>query len=252
MTVLLSHFRFFLEATNNLSLMKKSGFLIAIFTLLFWVNINSLKAQSSFSFPDTLFVFNKTTDFGVLHWYLEIINEANLDTTLRWKAHFNQTLPKNWDISFDDQTTFQGKVNHLDSADFNLYSNQEFPQKLVIGNKHNNVASSNDTVRFDIYYPSEPSNVKSIYFVFNITSGGFLNITSSNKTKPAIYPNPCSSTLFLKNFKTNESIDILNASGKVVRTFSLLHNINSVQVDNLDPGLYFLRQGSLLLPFVKQ
>jgi len=233
--------------------MKKSTLFPTSLTLFFLVTINSLYAQASFNFTDTLFVFNKTTDFGVLHWYLEILNGSNVDSTLRWKVHFNDKLPKAWDITFDDQTTFHGKVNHLDSADFALYSNLEFPQKLIIGNNHNNVASSNDTVRFDIYYPSKPDNRKSIYFVFNITNRGPLDITSSNKIiTPKIYPNPCSSVLILHNFNTQEPVQIINTYGKVIQHIKVLEQKSVVQMGNLSPGFYFVKQNNLLLPVVKQ
>lgn len=140
---------------------------ICIFFLLF-LGFNS-NAQA-FSFDDTVTVLVKTTDESPAHWYIEIINEVLLDTTLRWKVSFDPNIPPQWVITFDDQNDFYNPVNDGDSADFLLYALPFVPQKLIIGAVLNNTAGT-ASVYFDVYDPADPSFVQTIEYRFVISMG---------------------------------------------------------------------------------
>lgn len=227
----------------------KKILLISVLSLQFYC----IRAQESFSFIDTIFVFNKSTDYETLHWYIEIFNNQNVDTTLRWKANFSSDFPKAWDINFDDQNNFYSNIKHNDSADFTLFANNTFPQKLIIGNAHNQYASTGDTLRFDIYHPNNPSNFKSIYFVFNITSaGGSLSINNSQvKPSLSVYPNPITNLLNLEHFEGG-IITIFNNQGALIKEVLLPKNTTQISLDELTPGYYIIKYKDSVLPIIKK
>lgn len=142
----------------------KSIFLIVTICLTTLVT----RAQN-FHFVNHEFTLNKTTDQSPAHWYLEIYNDAGVDTNLRWKAHFD-FIPTQWVIHFDDQSNHFTNVQNLDSADFVLQSGLPFPQKLIIGAETNNTIGFG-SVLFEIYDPFTPTNRDTIIFNFNITQG---------------------------------------------------------------------------------
>jgi hypothetical protein len=154
--------------------------LIVFFALL----CTSINAQI-FHFDTHTAVLVKTTDQSPAHWYLEIFNDVGLDTTLRWKAHFDN-VPSQWTITFEDQTMFHSNVQDGDSADFAFPVTGTFPQKLIIGAFTNNTPDD-ATVYFEIYDPYNPSYRDTIGYVFHISQGtnslidlqqeGILNLT---------------------------------------------------------------------------
>ncbi len=125
-------------------------------------------AQSQvFHFEDTSFTLIKTTNQSPAHWYIEIFSDVNVDTTLRWKARFNH-VPSEWEINFDTQTHYEDTVVHGDSADFILWPDPAFPQKLIIGAKLNGTPA-NCSVLFDVYSPEDPSQFQTIVFNFIVS-----------------------------------------------------------------------------------
>lgn len=147
-----------------------SEMLFRTFSLLFIVASLAVNAQNAFFLKDSVIRLYKDTDASPVHWYAEIINKTNVDTNLRWKAVFSPTWPSSWELSFDDQNNFHSQVGHLDSADFTLFGNTSFTQKLIIGNKLNNVTGV-DSVDFLIYHPAQPENAVIQRFVFYIDEG---------------------------------------------------------------------------------
>ncbi len=139
--------------------------LLSIF-LIFLANFS--KAQT-FSFVNNSTTLIKTTDQSPAHWYIEIVNDLNIDTALRWKSIF-EDVPTQWQITFDDQTTFHTDVNHGDSADFALPISGTFPQKLIIGAMLNNTPAS-ATIHFEVYDPFAPSVKDTISFIFYVSQG---------------------------------------------------------------------------------
>lgn len=135
--------------------------------LLSFVAISSSLSQL-FSLSDSSYTFVKNTSQSPIHWYVEINNLAGVDTTLRWKAHFNH-VPAEWMVNFDTQTLLTSPVQHLDSADFTLLGNSNPPQKLIIGvDLQNKVA--NGSIVFDLYDPSNYGDSVQLTFDFQITA----------------------------------------------------------------------------------
>jgi hypothetical protein len=192
---------------------------ICIALLLLFYTKSSI-GQNSFSIPDSVFVFNKTTNHGIVHFYIEIINDLNIDTTLRWKVHFSDSFPTNWVVEIDDQNNSYDTIMEGDSADFTLYTNLAFPQKMIIGNDHNQVASVNDTVRFDIYHPENPANYRSMYFVFNIVEPEPASIRNKSNTNFMVFPNPAVGLLHC-NDQNITDLKLFEAAKKKLKNWKL-------------------------------
>lgn len=131
--------------------------------------VGSFSFGQIFHFDTQTAVLIKTTNETPAHWYLEIFNDVGVDTTLRWKAHFDN-VPAEWHIMFEDQTSYHQGVLDGDSADFALPITGIFPQKLIIG-AHTNNTPDDATIYFEIYDPHNPSYKDTIGFVFHISQG---------------------------------------------------------------------------------
>lgn len=151
----------------NREFFSKKNLLILI---LFIYAFNWQTTAQVFHIQDTGAVLVKTTDQSPAHWYIEIINDVGVDTTLRWVAHFNN-IPNEWVINFDDQNTNTEPVNDLDSADFVLHPWIEFPQKLIIGAMLNN-KPGHGIIYFDIFDPANRQNLQIISYEFIVSSAG--------------------------------------------------------------------------------
>ena len=145
-----------------------------------FILVATLSFGQSFHFVDTTTTLVKTTDQSPAHWYIEVYNDVQVDTLLRWKASFSN-IPAAWQISFDDQSNYYTNVLDGDSADFVLLTGLSFPQKLIIGGTLNGTPGVG-SVYFDIYDPVNPTNVQRIEYHFVITqwSASIIEITSDN------------------------------------------------------------------------
>ena len=151
-----------------------------IFTLSFLGHFIFVSAQC-FYFEDTVTYIENTTDASPIHWYLEVYNNVNKDTTLRWKVN-TITTPQNWVITFDDQNSFHSNIQVNDSSDFTLFEGLSFPQKLIIGAFVNNTPGSG-VVSIDVFDPSNDSNLTNIQYYFTVTTPTTSISTISNPAK---------------------------------------------------------------------
>lgn len=121
-----------------------------------------------FHIPDTSALLVKTTSQSPAHWYIEVVSDIAVDTSLRWKAIHYDNVPVEWQISIDDQTTFHANVQVGDSGDFNLLANQPFATKLIIGAMLNGTPG-HGICYFDVYDPDNLAVVQAISYEFIVT-----------------------------------------------------------------------------------
>lgn len=121
-----------------------------------------------FTVPNPSTTLIKNTNQSPAHWYIEIVSNIQVDTSLRWIAHFDH-IPAAWGINFDDGTTAHPVVNDLDSADFILAPTTQFPLKLIIGAMLNNTPG-NGVVSFDIFDPDNRTEMQTIFYEFIVTT----------------------------------------------------------------------------------
>lgn len=179
-----------------------------VFALLFVVlGCGAVKAQA-FHVVDTSAVLIKNTNQSPAHWYIEVITDSNVDTNLRWKAHF-ANIPAAWGINFDDQDNYYPVVLDGDSADFTLFANLGYPQKLIIGAMLNNTPG-NGIAYFDVYDPDAPGFVQTISYEFIISAAGLDELLAS---APVTMLN---NVLYLNDGKIG-SIQIYDQQGKCLK-----------------------------------
>ena len=177
-----------------------------------------------FHIPDTSALLVKTTSQSPAHWYIEVVSDIAVDTSLRWKATHYDNVPVEWQISIDDQTTFHPNVQVGDSGDFNLPANQPFATKLIIGAMLNGTPG-HGICYFDVYDPDNLAVVQAISYEFIITpsTNGIadLNDDSFLEWKDEV--------LRVKNGREAE-FEVYDLAGKMVLKNKL---INQLVVSNL-------------------
>lgn len=140
------------------------------FVYIFSLLIVSYSNAQVFHVDDSSAVLIKTTNQSPAHWYVEVISDVAVDTTLRWKSTFSN-IPTAWNINFDTQSTNHPIIHDGDSSDFTLLTGLDFPQKLIIGAMLNNTPG-HGIVYFDIYNPLTPADVQTISFEFIVSALG--------------------------------------------------------------------------------
>lgn len=149
----------------------------------------------------------KNTDQSPAHWYIEIITDVQIDTTLRWKAIFGG-IPSAWQISMDDQTNYTTNIQDGDSSDFILYAGLPYYQKLIIGATLNDQPGTG-SVYFKVYDPELPTYSDTIEFVFIISAVGLVELVSAGII------NYANNTISLENgLKT--TLKVFDLSGKLI------------------------------------
>lgn len=136
-----------------------------ILFILFQMFLTTARSQS-FHFDNKETILDLSISQSPAHWYINIYPNQTNDVNLRWKTYFT-TIPNQWNILFDDQTTLHDTIHDLDSADFVLFGQPDVVQKLIIGAQLNGTAG-NGTVSFIIYNPQVADDKDTIHFHFNI------------------------------------------------------------------------------------
>lgn len=189
-----------------------------------------------FYFQDTETTLIKTTNQSPAHWYIEIFSNLDEDKTLRWKTFFDH-IPEEWTITFNDQTTNYSDVNDGDSSDFTLFSDQEFPQKLIIGAILNDTPGSG-TVSFEVYAPDALADRDTIHFHF-IISQGSLGVETISFYEQFHLENDVISPV---NGNTAD-FSVFDETG---RELLREEKVNELDISGLPDGLFFIhiRQGN--------
>jgi len=116
-------------------------------------------------FHDSVIPLNKSTDFGVVHWYTNIENTTSDTIALKW-VHSRTQCPEAWVVSWDDKTNYNTNLQAGDSAVFALLPNQV--NKCIIGVQHNGYAGFG-RFTFDFSGPNAVSGT--VHFDVTISKG---------------------------------------------------------------------------------
>ncbi len=136
--------------------------------LLSFIAFSSISFAQNFHVVDDSTALIKSTDQTPAHWYIEVFNDVEPDSLLlRWKAH-TTNVPSIWQIDLDDQDNYTTNIQDGDTTDFYLHAGLAFTQKLIIGVTLNNTPGVG-SIYFDLYEPSNPSNVVTITYHMIVT-----------------------------------------------------------------------------------
>jgi len=56
-----------------------------------------------------------------------------------------------------------------------------------------------------------------------------------------VYPNPWNDRLYINNLDEFETVSVINLQGRIIATSKIVPLLNQVAVENINPGLYFIR-----------
>jgi hypothetical protein len=56
-----------------------------------------------------------------------------------------------------------------------------------------------------------------------------------------LYPNPCYNNVFIQSAQIGSTLEVFDATGKLVISTQLLETNNEVRLDSLSDGLYFFK-----------
>lgn len=79
-----------------------------------------------------------------------------------------------------------------------------------------------------------------------------LSTETVEKKEVTIFPNPTSGKLVIRNIPENTILTITNMLGVVVRKLNTLHGNNTIDISNLDNGIYFISSTDQKNHFVKK
>lgn len=201
---------------------------------IFFVFSSVLFGQTDYLVQNPFVNLIKTTDYGVMHEYIQINNLSGQEFDMRWICEIpnKSGCPAGWDIILNDPDTTTDPLNHNDSSDFVLQTD-DYYNKLIIGVTHNGVLGSCN-INFRIFPLQDPSNVTLAGFNVGVTQGtgvGVNELTITSKDN-IVYPNP-SAGLFYIN-KEVISGSVFNLLGeKVIEV-----NSNKIDLSNYENGVY--------------
>lgn len=187
-----------------------------------------------FHFNEHSTTLSKTTDQSPAHWYIEIFTDISVDSTLRWKAFF-QSIPNEWQISLDDQTTYTTNIEDGDSADFTLFSGLPYAQKLIIG------ATLNDqpgigSVFFDIFDPEFPEHRDTIEFHFIVSAVGLNELVNARIVT-------VENSIIRKATEEIASLQVVDLSGRKIVDLADFHSFDCSSLPPSEVLLITIQQG---------
>lgn len=119
-----------------------------------------------------------------------------------------------------------------------------------------------DGLIFEFYRGTivDGSNSENYYFTYNENSNGknlivsrtngdkifytteLLGTAETSKSKISVYPNPATDIIKIENLKPNSSLELIDNSGKLVKTISNSKSTKTeVNIKNLPSGVYYLK-----------
>jgi len=88
----------------------------------------------------------------------------------------------------------------------------------------------------------------------NILVDTTTSINNYNEADFKIYPNPATNNLQLSinNFQLVETIQILDITGKIIKQAKIKSLESTIEIDDLDNGIYFIKIGTSIKKFIKE
>lgn len=79
-----------------------------------------------------------------------------------------------------------------------------------------------------------------------------LGITENPVTALAVYPNPTSGLVYISNVSAKTNVEVINALGTLVSKKTITANDNTIDLSNVNAGVYFIRVENQIFRIVKK
>lgn len=215
-------------------------------TCLFLIPFLSLDAQSVILLEqDSIAEVHENVDLSnnFIDFPLDLFFENNTNDTIQvnWERILSSNCPAAWDIiALDQYLTYVPAIHAsqfpliLSPTDSHFIVRQIFYPRMVAG-------CCDITLLFTLEgSPNQP--IDTGYYHIEVNSTGCVTVSSSKLIKEQfkVFPNPVNDVLFIENFESISSLQILDITGKSRQEWSDL-NTNQINLSDLEQGMYFLR-----------
>ncbi len=228
--------------------MKKIFTLIAVFASSFAIAQNvHLYESSSTTVPQVVYDFYLAPNTPPFNYEFDIFNSS---------ANSEQFRVKKIELTIDP-----GAVAYFCTGSF-CYGPATYTSGIVAipggGTLPNGVGTyglttdfdpgpgiGTSTVRYTAYDSNNPNDSSSVLINYHVTAVGINSLNTANMEFSNVYPNPISSTAFvkydLKGISTAASIKIYNALGSFVKEIKIENQEGKALIDvtDLNQGVYF-------------
>ncbi|MEX1003235.1 MAG: T9SS type A sorting domain-containing protein [Crocinitomicaceae bacterium] len=207
------------------------------------------KAQvttSTWGVEDTVINIVKTTNYGVVHDYIEMFNYSGQDLQMRWIPAISTSWPSQWIPNFSDPDSSYTNPHLEDSADFTLLNPPEFSNKLIIGVDHQSFAA-NSVISFKVFPVDFPEDSIWIHYYIYIGEPEEAQVGESIHTELTFFYRAFDQQLIFSGLKEDVAeLSIIDLSGKVVLAKNITSQDGSyiLDVKSLKKGVFILQINS--------
>ena len=188
---------------------------------------------------DTTLSISKTTDFGIVHDYLELYNYAGQDLDMRWIAYFGDFWPSLWIASFNDPGNWSQNISHLDSADFTLTDPVGFQNKLIIGVNHQSQAGTG-TISFKVFPVDHPDDFLTLHYRTSIAQGNAFASIENSVDHQILINNIGDKMISISNVKKPTTVKIYSLTGALIHSANVQESTSNLQLSHLESGFYMV------------
>jgi hypothetical protein len=183
---------------------------------------------------------------GIPNPHLQIVNKSGSSKNYSWKRTvLNTDVTNLYDQVCDNAVCFNINTVTWNSVNYSITilnnDSTKFQPKLAIPDE----SEASALIR---YYVVESGNVDVIIDSVDIQYNTFLNIENTS-IDFNVYPNPANNILNISISENNTFISLFDIVGKKVSEMELLNGNNTLNIENLNPGIYFYsikRNGNII------
>ena len=248
-------------------------------------NTKTTKYLSGYNFDIEYAPIGSQNNLFLAHWTHEYPVEGNLTdkiNIINYNINNNTFLLSEHELSFSISSSLYKKTINLacnSESELSVIYNSTQTHNIEVSNYNNNTGFSiSETISTDPStvsnnYPSvqfNPDNKLCIVFTDerNYTGSGYIerdvffregtNIftkitTKKTNNKFSIYPNPANTYLQITGISSQyRNIRIYDITGKLVNRIGIQNSELTIQIKDLDKGIYFIKAGNQTTKLIKQ
>lgn len=215
--------------------------MVRLYSLLLCFVAFGVKAQIStptWGVNDTICNISKTTDYGIVHDYIELFNYSGENLDMRWILDIPPSWPSQWDANFADPSNTYPDVLVEDSAEFVINDPIGFDNKMIIGVQHHSYAYTS-YLRFKVFPIEHPEDSLWLYFNTTIAQGAAY-FGTNELSNSILFQNHVDHMNIISNEEEFSGISIFSLEGKLV--FQEKVNSHSIILNKSDylSGIYIV------------